>query len=347
MEAHSLLGGINLRSLFRNGVYLFSIFVLVLLLSACNSSEASKAGQSKQSKFPEKDIEFIVGYSPGGGYSDYAQGLAPFIDKYLPNDVNVIVRHMPGAGSVTAANYIQKAKPDGYTIGIYNVSGLAPTQVSQEVGYDLSKVTWLGRVGADNNIALVSKDSKYKSMKDFTPDKKYIVSTKGLQSQDTLAGVITLSELGLDWEPLNHEGTGEAALSVIRGDADIIWSSYESVKQYIDSGDLVPILYYSNEPHPDFPDVPIPSDLGISPEVIDGFNSQRLIGAPPNLPEDVSQILQEAIQKAIEDPEFVDQMEKMERSVSYMDAEGSADMVNSALNGFEKFQDVISQLYAE
>lgn len=342
----------------KKNLWVLSLLILVLILGACSSTNQASNSNDKsggdtktqetkkpKSEFPKKDIEFIVGYNAGGGYSDYAQGLAPFIEKYLPNDVNVLVRNMPGAGSVTATNYIQNAKPDGYTIGIYNVNGLAPTQISQKVGYDLSKVAWLGRVSTDNNVALVKKDGKYNSIEDFKKGEKYVVATKGLQSQDTISGAITLSELGLDWEPLNHKGTGEAALSVIRGDADIMWGSYESVQQYIDSGDLKPIIFYNTEPSPDFPDAPIPTDLGLSPEINEGFNSQRLIGATPGIPDDVKKILEDAVSQAIQDPDFQAKMKEMKRSVSFADAEKSAKAVDNALNGFKKFKSVVDELY--
>ncbi len=353
-----------MKQLVGRNFLMISFLFLALIISGCSSSSSNQSTNSNQgnqqgqppqqqqqeqqpvSDFPKKDIEFVVGYNAGGGYSDYAQGLAPFIQKHLPKDVNVLVRHMPGAGSVTATNYLYSAKPDGYIIKIFNVSGLAPTQVSQDVAYDLSEITWLGRVSADNNVGLVRGDSPYKTIEDLDKNKQYIMSTKGLQSQDTVAGAVTLAELGIDWVPLNHQGTGEAALAVMRGDADLIFSSYESVQQYIESGDLRPIIYYSDEKHPDFPNVPIPSELGLSVEINEGFNAQRLIGAPPGLPDDVRDILIEAIEKAIEDPEFLAQMEQMKRSVLYLDPAGSADLVNQALSGFTKFSSVVDELYS-
>jgi tripartite-type tricarboxylate transporter receptor subunit TctC len=344
--------------LIRQNLWVMSLIVLVMFLGACsstnessgNTSENNATGETKEtekaeSKYPEKDIELVVGYKAGGGYSDYAQGLAPFLKKHLPNDVNVVVRHMPGAGSVIATNYISAAKPDGYTIGIYNVNGLAPTQLSQEVDYDLSQVEWLAGINVGNNVLLVKSDGGYNSVEDFPKDKKFTVATKGLQSQDTIAGAITMSELGLDWQPLNHEGTGEAALAVIRGDADMLYGSYESVQQYVESGDLKPLIWYGNEPNPNFPDVPLPSDLGLSPEINDGFNSQRLIGTTPGIPADVKEVLEKALDAAINDPEFLAQMEEMKRTVTYAPADKADKMVDNALNGFTKFKSVVDELY--
>lgn len=132
--------------------------VAVLLASLAAAATAQAGG------YPEKNIEFVVGYKPGGGYSDWALAIAPFIEKHLPKKVNVVVRHMPGAGNVTAANYLHKANPDGYTIGIYNMVGLAATQLGRKVAYDLGEVTWLARLSVDNGVALVNANGPYSSI---------------------------------------------------------------------------------------------------------------------------------------------------------------------------------------
>ena len=48
--------------------------------------------------FPEDDIEVIIPYAAGGGFDSYVRGVLPYMQKYLPNDVNLIPRNMPGAG---------------------------------------------------------------------------------------------------------------------------------------------------------------------------------------------------------------------------------------------------------
>ena len=153
--------------------------------------------------YPRRNIEFVVGYNPGGGYSTWAQAIAPYIEKHLPKKVNVVVRHMPGAGSVVAANYLQRTKPDGYTIGIYNMAGLVATQLARDVEYDLTKVTWLGRISSDNSVGLVSAKSPYNSMLDFKKQEKpeYIMSTRGLAATSTLTGAVTFAKLGVKWKP--------------------------------------------------------------------------------------------------------------------------------------------------
>ncbi len=317
------------------------VTVLVTFLLLVGGSTATAA-------YPDKTIEFVVGYKPGGGYSDWAQALAPFIEKHLPRKTNVVVRHMDGAGSAIAANYMQKARPDGYTIGIYNVAGLAATQLARKVQYDLSKVTWLARVSYDDTVAVVNGKGPYKSMLDFKKQTKpeYVVSTKGLAATNTITGAVTFAKMGVKWKPLNHAGTGESVLAVIRGDADITWGSFESLQQYISSGDLKLVLYYDSERHKEFPTVPIPADLGMA-ELNESMNSHRLIGAPPGLAADVRTVLETAIRKAVEDPEFANAVKKMKRTPAYLDGKQSTELVQNVLQSYQTYADTVKALLSQ
>jgi tripartite-type tricarboxylate transporter receptor subunit TctC len=343
---------------FRRGFVSIIILLLAFTVAGCGSSSKtndnassydSKQGEAAapKSDFPKRDIEFVVGYKPGGGYSDWAQAIAPFIEKHLPNKVNVLVRHMEGAGSAIAANHLQKAKPDGYTIGIYNLGGLAGTQLAREVEYDLQAVTWLARLSLDPAIATVSSKSPFNTIQDLKNKEKVIMSTKGLAANATITGAATFDEMGVKWTPLNHDGTGESVLAVIRGDADITWGSIDSQKQYIDSGDLKMLLYYDSQRHPDYPDVPIPSEAGLPVEINEAFNTHRLIGAPPGLPEDEKAILEDAIKKAVEDPEFQEVLKKMEMTTNYLNGSDTANVVEKTLKGFENYKDVVKDLLSK
>ncbi|MDB5729336.1 MAG: hypothetical protein JWQ00_2541, partial [Noviherbaspirillum sp.] len=268
-----------------------------------------------------------------------------FIEKHLPNKAAVVVRNMDGAGNIVAANYLHKAKPDGYTIGMYNVVGLALNQVSRKSQYDLDKTTWLARVNVDNVVALVSAKGPYNSMLDFKKQSKpeYVVSIRGLTDNATLASAVTLDKMKVKWKPLNHEGASNAILSVIRGDADLIVASYESFQQYIESGDLKPILYYDTQRFPKLPNTPIPAEIGM-PELAEAMNTQRMIGAPPGLPADVREVLETAIKKAVEDPGFVELMKKSKKSIVYLDGKESAKVVKTTLDTYKSYSGVINDL---
>jgi len=255
---------------------------------------------------------------------------------------------MDGASNVIAANYIHKAKPDGYTIGLYNVVGLALGQVGRKTQYDLAQTTWLGRLGVDNVLAMVSAKGPYNSILDFKKQTKpqYIVSIRGITDNNTVAAALTFDKLGVKWKPLNHEGASSAILSVIRGDADIILASYESFQQYLESGDMKAIMFYDDARSPKLPNTPIPAEVGLK-ELAQAMNSQRMIGAPPGLPADVRAVLEIAIKKAVDDPGFIELMKKQKKSVDYLDGKDSTAVVNQTMNSYKNFSGVINALVNE
>lgn len=311
--------------------------VLALTVGVAGSASA-------QSEFPERDLEFLVGYNPGGGYSTWAQAVAPFIEKHLPNDVNVRVRHMPGAGSVVATNYLYRQRPDGYTIGIVNLGGLAAAQAAEDVSYDLTKMTWLGRLSLDPSIMSVRADSGIRTVEDFMALENIKVSTQGMTANSTITAAVTLNQMGKEWTPINHDGTSEAVLAVVRGDADVIWGSMDSQISFVRNGDTRVLMYYDGERSAELPDVPLPSEVGLPVELDQGFNSNRVIGAPPGMSAEVRGLLETAIRRAVEDPEFQAQLNRMNYTAQYADGDRTAEIVRSSVVGFKDYSDVISSL---
>jgi tripartite-type tricarboxylate transporter receptor subunit TctC len=228
------------------------------------------------------------------------------------------------------------------------VAGLAATQLARKVNYDLSKVTWLARVSYDDYVALVNAKTPYKSIEEFKKQQKpeYLMATAGLAATATITGAVTLAKMGIKWKPLNHGGTAEAALAVIRGDADLVWGPYESMQQHIDGGDLRIVLYHGARRHPKYPDAPIPGDLGM-PELNESLNLHRFIGAPPGLPAGVRATLEEAVKKAVEDPGFHEVLRKMKKTSAYLNGKETEKLVNNTLSSYRNYIDVVKALLGE
>ena len=70
-----------------------------------------------QVKFPEKPIKLLVGYSAGGNVDLSARMLGSLVTEYLGQPT--VVLNVPGASSTVAANQLDVADPDGYTLGVF------------------------------------------------------------------------------------------------------------------------------------------------------------------------------------------------------------------------------------
>ena len=100
--------------------------------------------------YPAKNISFVIPDGPGGGFDSYVRAIVPAMERSLPHKVTVVPTNVPGAGGARAASEIFRARPDGAMIGIFNVPGIYIQQQRGNAGFDLEKLTWIGRLGVDH-----------------------------------------------------------------------------------------------------------------------------------------------------------------------------------------------------
>ena len=116
-------------------------------------------------QYPQRDIEIVIPFNAGGGFDSYVRALAPFLEDHLPSEVRVIPRNAPGAGGRRGTTEVYRARPDGYTIGAFNLPGvLIPQLRAQRVGYDLSEITWLATLSADPYVLAVEAGSPLRTL---------------------------------------------------------------------------------------------------------------------------------------------------------------------------------------
>jgi len=84
------------------------VIVIILLIGLGHVA----VGKAAESSWPKRDVVIIVPYNPGGGYDITARVISPLLAKYLPNNVNVIVQNVPGAGGKIGTLQTLNAKPD-------------------------------------------------------------------------------------------------------------------------------------------------------------------------------------------------------------------------------------------
>ena len=83
----------------------------------------------------------------GGGYDAMARAIARHIGKHIPGNPTVVVRNMPGAGGITAVNWLYNAaEKDGTVLGlVQNGTPLEPLFGTKEARYDAPSSTGSAR----------------------------------------------------------------------------------------------------------------------------------------------------------------------------------------------------------
>jgi tripartite-type tricarboxylate transporter receptor subunit TctC len=119
--------------------------------------------------YKDKTIRVIVAFSPGGGYDLWMRLMTRHMGKYIPGNPNFIVQNMPGAGSITAANYLYNlAKPDGLTLGSISAALYFDQLIGRkEVNFDWAKFSWIGTPERTSEMIYIRSDTPYKTIEDI------------------------------------------------------------------------------------------------------------------------------------------------------------------------------------
>ena len=139
---------------------------LLLRLSLAATAIAAFSPAARAA-YPEQDITLVIPSVVGGGFDTYARAIIPAMMRNLPNRAAIIPQNVPTLGGGRSASIVYRAKPDGYTIGMFNIPGMLVVQQQGEVSYDLTKIAWIGSMGHDVYGLGVSAKSPFKSVADL------------------------------------------------------------------------------------------------------------------------------------------------------------------------------------
>ena len=257
--------------------------------------------------FPFKPIRFIIPYAPGGGFDVYVRVIAPVMAQFLPKQVSIIPLNVSGGGGARGVIQLYRARPDGYTLGIFNIPGVFILQQQQggEGQYDLAKFTWIGPMGEGEHYVLaVGADSPLKSyddLKRLSAERPIKFSATGPEGTAYAATVIGTKLLGLRSQLITgYRSSADYVVAAIRGDSDAVVAGYPTAMRFVRGNQIRLLATFRNEPGS-----PIPDAAALGQPDLDQIRIERVVGAPPGLPLEIRTILSNALAKALIDPKVV------------------------------------------
>ncbi|MBM2805510.1 MAG: Tripartite tricarboxylate transporter substrate binding protein [Deltaproteobacteria bacterium] len=142
--------------------YRLAVSLLLVLLSI-------RSACAQANFYEDKTIRLVIGFSAGGISDLWGRALSRAMSQHIPGKPQILLHNMPGAGSLTAANYLYSvAKPDGLTLGFFT-PGLFFNQLigSKEVQFDWAKFVWIGSPEQTQRIIYIRGDSPFKTIDDL------------------------------------------------------------------------------------------------------------------------------------------------------------------------------------
>ncbi|ASC67914.1 tripartite tricarboxylate transporter substrate binding protein [Achromobacter denitrificans] len=295
-------------------------------LAALLAGAALYGGAAQAAGYPERPINLIVSYGPGGGTDLVARMMAPFLQKYLGADARIVVLNRPGAGGAIGFTELARAQPDGYTIGFINTPNLLTIPIERKSGFTWQSYDLLGNLIDDPGAFTVLNDNPMKTLADLSAYAKQnpgraTVGTTGTGSDDHLAMLRFERASGTTLSHIPYKGAGEVRGALAGGEIAIGAINVGEALQYQKGGTPLRFLGQMGKTRSAaLPDVPTFKEQGYDFELA----SLRGLAAPKGLPEDVRAKLVDAVKRTVDDPAFQAKAGDMYAPLRYLPPAGYA-----------------------
>ncbi|MDO8714173.1 MAG: tripartite tricarboxylate transporter substrate binding protein [Polynucleobacter sp.] len=259
-----------------------------------------------QNTYPSKSINLVVPYGAGGSADSRSRQLAQKMSVILKQPI--VIDNKPGAGGNIGTEFVARAAPDGYTIGMGNFAPLAVNKtLFGTLRYDPeTALSPIILVEKGPLILVVNPNSQYKTIQDIVTAAKakpgtLTFSSGGIGGSHQLSAELFMQNAGIQMIHVPYKSGSAALTDLMAGNVDMMFDQMYSAVPSIRADKLRAIAITSKKRSPLFPNLPSFAELGY-PKV-EVLNWQGFI-APAGTPKPIIDILNKAANEALKDPQL-------------------------------------------
>ena len=327
---------------------------------ALSLSGSSALAQGADDFFKGKTVTVYIGFSPGGTYDLFGRMVARYIGKHIPGQPTVVASNMPGAGSLTAANWLYRAAPkDGTALGIVSQTmAMDEALKAKGVQYKAVEFNWIGRVTSNIEVHVISTKSKGSTLEGMRQAEVPVASTGPGSPSDTYPRIMN-EVFGAKFKVIRgFPGSTDGLLAVERGEVDGALTSWNTMKStrmdWLTDKKAVLLVQYVTERSPELKGVPTlvelaknDADRKLLTFAVSSAELGRFIIAPPGLPGDRVNTVRRAFDAAMKDPELLAEVNKAKLDFEPATGEEIAKIVAQTANVeasvIERMQKIIGE----
>jgi tripartite-type tricarboxylate transporter receptor subunit TctC len=304
------------------------------VLSAVLAIAAGLGGVASAAGYPERPIELIVPWGPGGGADQLARLVSKQLEPMLGQGIPVI--NVPGGTGATGMAKLLAAPADGYSMAIYIADSHA-LLAGKTPRWQMSDITPIAVMMKVPSFIFVKEDSKFKTWADFanvakSNPGKLKVATLGFGSVDDFS-LTVLAHNGIKITQVPFSKPSERYVSILGDHADALYEQAGDVAQFLNGKQMRPILLFGEKRLDRFKDIPASHELGYKV----ALPQFRAIVVKAGTPPDVVQKLSDALAKVYASDEYKKFMEvQFCDPNSFEDASKAPAFINQQLDDMKK-----------
>jgi tripartite-type tricarboxylate transporter receptor subunit TctC len=309
----------------------------VSALAALTLSAVPAPAQPVGDFFRGKILSLYVGSGEGGGLDLYPRLLADYLTRYIPGNPSVIIRYLPGAGGVKAANFIYRIGPQDGTAYGFVTRGVvyAPLFHVPQAEFDPTRINWIGSTAKEVSIGAVwSASTDVRTIEDAT-HKEVVVGANSVGNDSGVFPVVLNELLGTKFRVVHGYKSGaDISLALERGEVQgrVGWSvgslTSGSTADWLREKKVTVLVQLGLFKHKNLsPDVPLALDRARSPEdrqLMELVFGATTIGWPsfmgPDVPKSRVGMVRAAYEQALRDPDLLTTAKKQRLEIDPLTA---------------------------
>ena len=306
------------------------MFRLVAGLLACLSAGPSIG----QEPYPNRTVTLVVPFAAGSATDIFAR----IIGNELKNKVGqpVVIDNKPGANGAVAAEYVKRAKPDGYTILMGTTGTASNVWLMKEQRVDPTRdFEPVSRFGAISWVIAVHSGSPHKTLANLVDAARAQPGTLAIGHPS--AGALITSQtmikaFKLDMVAVPYKSSPTATTDLIGGRLAAMAADFASGAGYFSNGDLRPLAVSGKQRSSLYPNVPTMHESGVTDFDLVGWFAAFV---PAGTPKPIIDVLNAKIVEALAMPSVKPQTDKMGIEVITTTPQGLADFLRREIAKWE------------
>lgn len=280
-----------------------SLLRVAITALGLGSLGATPLAQAQSAQFPERPVTIVVGYAAGGSTDRVARMVAKSMSEQTGQ--SFIVENRPGANSNIGAEFVSRAKPDGYTLYVGTISNTINRSLYTKLNYDLLKdFTPIGLMASVPNLLIINPNLPIKNIADYIAyakanPGKLTCASAGTGSSIHLSCELFKIETGTNILHVPYKGSGPATVDLLGGQVDSMFDNLPTGLSQARNGKLRALGVTSPERVASAKDVPTLSESGMP-----GFSVMAWFGlnAPAGTPKPIVDKLNAELNRALNAP---------------------------------------------
>jgi tripartite-type tricarboxylate transporter receptor subunit TctC len=308
------------------------IFTLIMAGDLANSAEKA---------FPNRQIEFVVPYPPGGSLDVTVRAMNEELSRNF--GVPTVIVNKSAGSSSQGTEYVAHAKADGYTLLVGNnaIFVTVPATTSG-LPYKTSDFLPIACVGFTPNCILVRKESPFKTLEELIDyarknPGKLKCATSGPTGSSRFSLELLKSKAGIDIQHVPFAGGPPANTATLGGHVDLLSSTFSGVIGLVKAGDLRGLAVGAEKRMADFPEIPTLAEKGYP-----GTSLSMWVGffAPKGVEKPIFEKISAVIEKTSKNPEVIRKIKGVGNEYEYTPGDKISQQID---NEYKMVVDVIKK----